>query len=317
MSRTIAVADIGGTNARFALATIAGAEVAALSEPLTLATSAHPTFADAWRAFCARNPGSVPNSLAMAFAGPVEGGAIRLTNNDWSIDREELEALGIDHSLILNDFGAIAHAAATLGGEYFEPLCGPPGDLPRDGVLTVLGPGTGLGVALALACGDSWQAVETEAGHAGFAPVDAVEDRVVARLRERFGRVSAERLVSGPGLANLHWALHGEEVGDETYLWTRALDRADGAAQETFERWCAMLGAIAGDLALAQGASAVVVAGGLGYRLRHLLPSSPFAARFADKAPFEQRMKAIPVRLLIHPQPGLYGAALAFSRRAK
>ena len=313
MSRVIAVADIGGTNARFALAEIGGQDVLSLGEPVTLPTSGHATFGDAWRTFTTRNPGAEPNSLGVAFAGPVDGGEVQLTNNAWSLDRQTLRELGIDHAVIVNDFGAVAHAVATLDDAYFQPLCGPGSPLPQSGVTTILGPGTGLGVAIIVASDAGWSVVETEGGHVDFAPTDAVEDSILADLRQRFGRVSVERLASGPGLGNLHCALTGSETVSDIEMWKRALAGNDDAAS-SLERWCAILGSFAGDLALAHGADNVVVAGGLGYRLRDVLPKSPFSARFVAKPPYENRMRAIPVRMLVHPQPGLLGAAVAFAR---
>lgn len=314
MSRTIAVADIGGTNARFALAAIDGRDARLLGEPVTLATSDYPSFGDAWRAFANANPDAESNALGLAFAGPVDGGAIRLTNNAWSIDRDSLGALGIDRSVIVNDFGAIAHAVATLGDAHFEPLCGPAGPLPRDGVTTILGPGTGLGVAMVVARDGDWTVLETEGGHVDFAPTDAIEDALLSRLRAMLGRVSVERVASGPGLGHVHRALSGIDAEGDSELWKRALGGEDQALAQSLDRWCAILGGFAGDLALVHGADRVVIAGGLGFRLRGVLPRSHFAARFSAKPPFVDRMRAIPVRMLAHPQPGLLGAAVAFAR---
>lgn len=315
MSRTIAVADIGGTNARFALAVIDGRDAHLLGEPITFATSDYPSFGAAWRAFAHANPDAEPNALGLAFAGPVDGGDIRLTNNAWSIDRDSLGALGIDRSVIVNDFGAIAHAVAVLGDPHFEPLCGPAGPLPRNGVTTILGPGTGLGVAMVVARDGDWTVLETEGGHVDFAPTDAVEDGILERLRPSLGRVSAERVASGPGLGHVHRALSGIDAEGDSELWKRALSGEDQALAQSLDRWCAILGGFAGDLALAHGADTVIIAGGLGFRLRGVLPKSRFPARFIAKPPFEERMRAIPVRMLAHPQPGLLGAAVAFARR--
>ena len=306
MNRVIAVADIGGTNARFATAELDGKTVLSVSEPITFQTSDVSTFGEAWKAFAKKLGAGVPRSLSVAFAGPVDGPEIRLTNNDWSIDADELRALGVQELRVVNDFGAVAHAIGSLGEEYFLSLCGPAGPLPRDGVLTVVGPGTGLGVAQIL----GGKVIETEGGHAGFAPLDEIEERVHRDLRQKLGRVEIEHVVSGPGLANIHWTLTGEDREDGD-LWAEVLA---GGASEAFGRWCAILGGYAGDVALVQGADAVVVAGGLGYRLRKLLPPSKFEQRFVAKGKFETRMRSIPVRILDHPQPGLLGAAIAFAR---
>jgi len=308
MDRVIAVADIGGTNARFALATLRARRVVSVSDPYTLKAPHGSTFGEAWRAFVGKLEGEAPDSLGLAVAGPVEGGSVKLTNSDWTIDREMLRGLGIEKSRIINDFGAVAHAVMELGDEYFRQLCGPVGPLPREGVTTVVGPGTGLGVAMIAGPQRDRRVIETEGGHTGFAPGDDVEEQVLGRLRPRLGRVEAESLASGPGLRNLLYGLTGTEPEeDDRTLW----QRADPA---TLDRWCAILGGIAGDLALAHGADSLVVAGGLGYRIRDLLPDSGFAARFVAKGRFEERMRALPVRILDHPQPGLLGAAIAFAR---
>jgi glucokinase len=306
MNRVIAVADIGGTNARFATAELDGSKVLSVSEPATLQTSHVSTFGEAWEAFVGRLGGKAPDSLGLAFAGPVDGPNVKLTNNDWKIDRDELRALGIEKFRIVNDFGAVAYAIGALGDEHFMPLCGPAGPMPSGGVVTVVGPGTGLGVAQIV----FGEIVESEGGHAGFAPADDVEDQLVRDVRRRSGRVEIEHLTSGPGLSNIHRMLTGEEV-DDSILWAEVLD---GGESEAFDRWCAILGGFAGDLALIQGADAVVVAGGLGYRLRDRLAKSRFEERFVAKGQFQKRMRAIPVRILDHPQPGLLGAAVAFAR---
>ena len=166
-----------------------------------------------------------------------------------------------------------------------------------------------------------YDVVATEGGHIDFAPLDALEDRILVELRRRYRRVSAERVASGLGLANLYEALAAIEdrelmFREEKALWTAALTGADNLAVAALDRFCLSLGAVAGDIALAQGADAVVIAGGLGLRLADHLPASGFAGRFVAKGRFERRMAAMPVKLLTHPQPGLYGAAAAFAAAA-
>jgi glucokinase len=165
---------------------------------------------------------------------------------------------------------------------------------------------------------ESYQVVETEGGHIDFAPLDPVEDRILTRLRLRYRRVSVERLASGPGLANLYEALAAIEdrpvlLHNEKALWQAALAGTDTLAAAALDRFCRILGAVAGDIALAQGAAAVVIGGGLGLRLADLLPGSGFGERFIAKGRFEGRMTRIPVKLIAHPQPGLFGAAAAFA----
>ena len=152
-----------------------------------------------------------------------------------------------------------------------------------------------------------------------FAALDAIEDAILKRLRGRFGRVSVERVVAGPGLTSIHEALAALEgqaspPRDDKTLWTDALAGTDSLAAAALDRFCLSLGAVAGDIALAQGAGGVVIAGGLGLRLAGHLPASGFRQRFVAKGRFEGMMAALPVKLLTHPQPGLYGAAAAFAQ---
>jgi glucokinase len=321
--KEIAVADIGGTNARFAFAEIDSVGVRTLSDPVTLKTDAYPGLPEAWEAFAQVAGRPLPNALAIAFAGPVGGETLKLTNSEWVIQRALLaDALGIERFIIVNDFGAVAQAVANLGEENFRQLCGPDCPLPDDGVISVVGPGTGLGVAQLVRRGTDYEVIETEGGHVGFAPFDATEDRILQQLRDHFGRVSVERLLAGDGLDNIHWALAGieghpaEKHDDDKILWARALDGSDSLAAAALDRFCLVLGGVAGDIALAHGASAVVIAGGLGLKLADYLPGSGFGERFVAKGRFERRMADLPVKLITYPQPGLYGAAAAFVREA-
>ena len=191
MSRRIAVADVGGTHARFALAEIDGGRVLGLGEPVTLKTSEHGSFQLAWQEFGRRIDGDLPGELAIAFAGPVGGDLLKLTNNPWVIRPALIhERLGVDRYTIVNDFGAVAHAVATLGDGDFRHLCGPERPLPEEGVISVVGPGTGLGVAALLRRSGTYEVIETEGGHVDFAPLDVLEDRILVELRRSFRRVS-------------------------------------------------------------------------------------------------------------------------------
>ena len=318
--RQIAVADVGGTHARFALAGLDRGRVLSLSDPVTLKTSEHGSFQLAWQEFGRRSGIELPNELSISFAGPVGGELLKLTNNPWVIRPALIkERLGVDHYTIVNDFGAVAHAVATLGDEQFLHLCGPERPLPEAGVISIVGPGTGLGVAALLRKPEAYDVIETEGGHVDFAPLDVLEDRILTELRHSFRRVSIERIASGRGLWNLYEALgaiEGQPLAfhDEKELWEAALAGSDSLANAALDRLCLTLGAVSGDMALAQGASAVVIAGGVGLRLADYLPQSGFRDRFIAKGRFERRMDEMPVKLITHPQPGLFGAAAAFAR---
>jgi glucokinase len=319
--RHIATADVGGTHARFAIAAIDGGRVMELGDPITVKTSEFASFQHAWQEFGERIDEPLPKELAIAFAGPVGGEVLKLTNNPWVIRPALMEEkLGVERYAIVNDFAAVAHAVAGLDGSAYRHVCGPDGNLPATGVISIVGPGTGLGVASLLRREDGYDVVATEGGHIDWAPLDSLEDRILVHLRENFRRVSVERLVSGRGLLNIYEALGKIEsrpytLRDEKDLWTAALQGTDTLAAAALDRFCLIFGAAAGDYALAQGASSVVLAGGLGLRLVDYLPRSGFRDRFLAKGRFERMMADMPVKVVIHPQPGLFGAAAAFASR--
>ena len=314
----LVVADIGGTHARFALAEIAGGRVVSLGAETVLKAAEHASLQTAWEAFA--DGRTLPRAAAIAVASPVGGEVIKLTNNPWIIRPALIpDKLNVDRFSIINDFTAISHAVAQLGPQDFHHLCGPDRDLPATGAITIVGPGTGLGVGLLVRRPGGHQVVATEGGHIDFAPLDEIEDQILRRLRARYRRVSVERVVAGPGLLNIYEALAALEARavlptDDKALWTSALAGDDSLAAAALDRFCLSLGSVAGDLALAQGAGGVVVAGGLGLRLTSHLPRSGFGQRFVAKGRFEGLMATLPVKLLTHPQPGLYGAAAAFAQ---
>lgn len=317
----IVVVDIGGTHARFAIAEIGEGRVRALGDACTLKTREHASLETAWQLFRERSGRPLPQAAAIAFAGPVAGELLKLTNNPWVIRPALLKReLGLEDLTIVNDFGAVGHAVAQLGDGEYRHLHGPEESLPSAGVISIVGPGTGLGVAQLLRRADGgYDVIPTEGGHIDFAPLDAVEDRILAQLRARYRRVSVERLTAGMGLASIYEVLAGiearpVEVRDDNSLWTAALSGEDSLASSALARYLLILGAVAGDLALAHGAEGVVIAGGLGLRLLDHLPGSGFGERFIAKGRFERRMDQLPVKLLTYPQPGLFGAAAAFAR---
>lgn len=317
----IVACDIGGTHARFAIATIADGHVVALGEPVTLRTADHAGLPTAWEAFGAQLGRPLPRFAGIAVAAPVDGDVLKMTNSPWIIRPALIaERLGLERFALVNDFGAIGHAVAQLGADAFVHICGPT-VLPEAGVTTIVGPGTGLGVAQLLRRGGRAHVIETEGGHVDFAPLDSIEDAILRHLRARHTRVSIERLVSGPGLTAIYEALSAIEARpvtarDDKALWQAALAGEEVLLTSALDRFCRILGAVAGDLALAHGANAVVLAGGVGLRLADRLATSGFAERFAAKGRYEARMAALPVRLITHPQPGLFGAAAAFANGA-
>ena len=316
----LVVVDIGGTHARFAIATISSAGAITLGEPATLHTADHASFQTAWEAFRARNGGALPRAVSMAIAGPVGGEVIRFTNNPWIIRPALITAkLDVDRFTLVNDFAAVAHAVARADDSQFLHLAGPDEPLRTSGTISVIGPGTGLGVAHVWRDGAAYRVQATEGGHIDFAPLDSIEDAILARLRKRHNRVSVERVVAGPGIVDIYQtlaAIEGRAVPerDAIEIWTAGQDGSESLAAAAVDRFCLSLGSVAGDITLAQGGFAgVVIAGGLGYRIRETLRTSGFAQRFRAKGRFESLMASIPVKLIVHPQPGLFGAAAAFA----
>jgi glucokinase len=321
-ARILVAADIGGTHARFALARVGMDGGILLDEPVVLRCADHASLADAWRMFGAIIARPLPRVAAIAVACPVAGDTLKLTNNPWVIRPAALNAeLGLDAHVLINDFEAVAHAVASCGADQFRHVCGPDVPLPVHGMISVIGPGTGLGVAMLVQHGSGAAFVlPSEGSHGDFAPVDAIDDAILAHLRRRFGRVSTERVVSGPGLADIRAALAGmagrpAPPVDDAALWQQALGGTDALATAALARFCAVLGSFAGNIALAHGAAAVVIGGGLGARLGHVLPDSAFAERFVAKGRFESLLRNLPVKLISHAQPGLLGAVTAFARQ--
>ncbi len=312
--------DLGGTHVRFAVATVVAGRVTELGEPVTLHTGDYDGIVSAWAAYATASGRKLPVAGALAIASPIAGETLKLTNSTWILRPATLAGeLGLERMTLINDFGAVGHAVAQLPEEYLKSIAGPDTPLPVAGVIGVVGPGTGLGVAHVLRGATGYQVMETEGGHIGWAPIDHLEDGLLSWLRRDYDRVSAERIVSGPGLAHIHAYLaerEGEAVPDRDVkdLWQAALGGTDRLAVAALERFCLCLGSLTGDIALAQGAHGMVLAGGVGARIAAKLPGSGFAARFRAKGRMEQMLAAIPVKLITHPEPGLFGAAAAFAK---
>jgi glucokinase len=236
----------------------------------------------------------------------------------WTIDAGTLPVdLGIARHVILNDFAAIGHAAATLGPSDFLHVAGPDVPLPTSGVISIVGPGTGLGVGLVVREEGRYRVIASEGGNMDFSPHDDLDDQLMAVLRERYGHVSAERVVSGPALKDIYSVIAGSAApyADDRDLWRAALGGNDATAAAALERFCLCLGSFAGNIALAHGANALVLAGGLGLRLREQLGASGFAERLVAKGEYRSILEQLPVKLIAHPEPGLYGAAAAYAAR--
>ena len=316
----VVAVDIGGTHARFAIAEVAAGRVVRLGEATTLKTAEHASFQTAWQAFGVQAGRELPRAAAIAVASPVGSDVIKLTNNPWIIRPALIpDRLQVDLLSLINDFGAVGHAVAQAPVSDFLHLAGPDQPFADRGVITVCGPGTGLGVAQVVCTDHGYHVLPTEGGHMDFAPLDDLEDAFLKHLRRTYTRVSVERIVAGPGIVGIYETLaeiEGRAVQrmDDKTIWQMALEGSDSLALAALDRFCLALGAVAGDLALAHGAMGVVIAGGLGLRLKDHFARSGFAQRFTAKGRFQSMMAAMPVKLIVHPQPGLYGAAAAFAQ---
>jgi glucokinase len=318
MITELVAADIGGTHARFAIAQVENGRLFQLGEALRLNTADYPGLSEAWKTFGRHVGRPLPSAAALAFAYPVEHDLPQLTNMPWTIDARTIAAdLGVERHVVLNDFEAVGHAVATLGSSHFVHIAGPDIALPTSGVISIVGPGTGLGVGLVIRVGDQHQVIASEGGNMDFSPHDDLDDRLMASLRGRYGHVSSERLVSGPGLRDIYAVIANGEVPytDDLDLWRESLEGSDPVATAALERFCLCLGAFAGNIVLAHGASALVLAGGLGLRLADQLPASGFVKRLVAKGEYRSILEQLPVKLIAHPEPGLYGAATAFAVR--
>lgn len=304
MQRPVLLADIGGTNARFALL-----EGASHAPPVNLLLDAFPGIEAAITAFLGGRP--APASAVLAVAGPVQGNRVTLTNRGWVVDGAAIAAaLGIREVRVVNDFAALAWSLPRLARADLVPLGG--GVAEPGAPMAVLGPGTGLGVGAFLPPAG---VLVTEGGHASLAAHDPREAAVVAWLRARHGHVSAERVLSGPGIENLYAALTaldatGAPPLDATRITARGLAGECATCREAMAMFCALLGGVAGDLGLLYGArGGVYVAGGICPRFPEFLAASRFRARFEAKGRFRAWLAPVPAWLVMRADAAMLGLA--------
>ena len=315
MAATLLIGDIGGTNARFALA---DPKRPGFTDEHTLKCADFASADDAIKDYLKEVGAKAPDVICLAAAGPIVEQRVRFTNNPWTIASNDLaEHFGIDRVRLLNDFEAVAYSIPFLTEEDCLPF-----GLPESGPLNaehftvgIVGPGTGLGAVGLRKHGDLLIPIAGEASHGGFAPESQVQIDMLTALRERYDRVSSERFVSGPGLENIYWALcriHGEQRPqlNAAEVFARAADRSDPRAAESVQMFFEILGQFAGDYAMALGArDGIFIAGGIVRRYPDLLENSRFRTGFEAKGRHRSLMERIPTRLILHEQPGLLGAS--------
>ena len=317
------VGDVGGTNARFALARRQGGRLA-VERAAAFRAADFPTGDEALRAYLSQLKLEAPPAFAVvAAAGPIEDGEVVFTNNTaWRFSEAGLaKAGGFERARLINDFTAQALAIDHLQDTDLRRI-GPPTERPRGGTAAILGPGTGFGAGARVDDGRSRAILTAEGGHCGFSPGDDVEIEIVRRLMDRFGRVSVERILSGPGLVNLYQVL--ADMGGEPATRTAPDQITQGAlageplCRLALDRFCAILGSVAGDFALAYGATAgVYISGGIAPGVVDMLAASDFRRRFEAKGRMSDYLKPIATLVVMQPHTALIGAASLLDELAR
>jgi glucokinase len=312
------LADIGGTNARFALETGPG-RFEAIE---VLSCQQHATLGEAIRAYLAlpqlAGLGAGIRHAAIAIANPVTGDQVRMTNHHWAFSIEALrQECGFDTLMVVNDFSALARSLPHLGGQKRQVGGGAP--VP-DAPLGLLGAGTGLGVSGLIPCGNSWTALRSEGGHVGFSPVNELEVAILQYAWREFEHVSSERLLSGAGVELIYRAL-SERAGRPSSLAApeisrRALSGECALCDEVLEAFCGMLGTAAGNLAITLGAQGgVYIGGGIVPRLGERFDRSSFRRRFEQKGRFSDYLAQVPTYVITADYPAFLGVSAILSEK--
>lgn len=316
-SGPVLVADVGGTHVRFALVDIAAADPLIGASARRFRAAEFASFGAAVQRYLDES-GTHPAALVIAAAGVVDDGEVRLTNNvPWVISRDAIAAgFGFAEVALLNDFAAMALSVSLLQPRDLHAVGTPapvPFDARRRQTFAILGAGTGLGVGALIVREGHAHALETEGGHASFAPGTAEEIDIYRRFSARFGRVSHERALCGSGLVNLYAALAdiaGVEARFSAPEQITAAADSDALSRRAVEVFCEQLGSVAGDLALTFGAwDGVYVTGGLAPLLTRWIERGGFRRRFEDKGRLSPAVARVPTSIVQHADPGLLGAA--------
>lgn len=307
------IADIGGTNARFALADEGSTHP---QHERTLSCSNYRTLVDAVLAYLEDVSQEMPETASLAIATPVSNDRVVMTNHIWDLSLEQTrKTLGLKSLKVLNDYTALALALPYLADDEIHKVGG--GSSVDKQTMAVLGPGTGLGVSGTIYTGDYWLPLQSEGGHVSYGPLDDRETAVINSIRKHRGHISAESLVSGPGLVLLYESIAKcdgveHELLSPELIAKKALTKDDASAEEAVAMFCGILGSVAGNLALTLGArGGVFVGGGIVPKLGDYFASSPFRARFESKGRFTQYLSEIPTHVINSKYPALTGAAVA------
>jgi glucokinase len=298
------LADVGGSKTRLALANSTG-------PPGRILVIENDTVADLETAVTQylEHTGEHPEAAIFAVAGPIQGEEVALTNRSWGFRRKEFaKRFGFSQFRVVNDFEAVAWALPRLTAEETRRL----GDRPLrpEGVKVVLGPGTGLGVAALLPANGHWHVVASEGGHVSFGAQTIEEDDLFMRLREQCGPISAETVLSGPGLLRLAHALHPERSYDVAESIVRDARSGEPAAEKIARVFVRLLGRFAGDVALTfKALGGVYITGGVASGFGALLDGPEFRAAFEQHPPYQELLREVPTLLVTCREPGLIGCA--------
>lgn len=309
------VGDIGGTNARLAVADVTGARPA-LHAPLSIPRVGHENFESVVQFYMDQYEGPKPEGVVIAIAGPIRDGQVKLTNGQWVVSESGLIGIGFAQARLINDFAALGYAVDYLTNEDLLTIGSVEDGVPNS-TIGIVGAGTGLGVAALVRDVHTSAVLVAEGGHSTFAPVDDEEIEMLKVIRKTYARVSTERVLSGPGLARIYKALAeiaGQVPEDllQEEISQRALDGSDPLCVAALDRFCAIYGRFAGDMALTFGAlGGMYLGGGLAPRFIKPLSSGTFRRAFEDAGRFKAYTSRIPTKIIMNPYTALIGSAAA------
>ncbi|QYF94705.1 glucokinase [Massilia sp. PAMC28688] len=306
------LADVGGTNARFAIET-APRQFEAVAVLPCSGYSSLGAAAACYLGAVGEHAAGIRHA-AIAIANPVDGDSVKMTNHSWSFSTAALrEELDLSTLLVVNDFTALAMALPHLRPSQRTRIGGGV-ELPGR-TIGLIGPGTGLGVSGIVPVDGRWAPLASEGGHASFAPGDDTEIAIMQALWRQYGHASAERLLSGPGLELIYRVLSGQEKS-AALITEQALAGMDAACVRTVDCFCAVLGSVAGSVALTLGATGgMYIGGGIVPRLGHLFAQSPFRARFEAKGRLQPYLERIPTFLITEQYPAFLGVSAILSEQ--
>lgn len=314
--------DIGGTHARLAVVDVDDRQVRIVREA-RYASSEYPSLAPVVHEFL-KSGSDTPARAAFGVAGPVSDGRVATPNLPWTLDERRLSReIGIPHARLLNDLDAIARGTARLAASDFVTL--QEGTPNESGTVAIIGAGTGLGEAFVVHAGGVARTHSSEGGHAGFAPRTSLERELLAWLAADLGHVSAERVISGPGLEHVYRFLVEREPQREqravrdavdkegaSAISRHGLDASDALSVQALDIFVGAYGAKAGNFALTVLATGgVFLVGGIAPAIIKKLTDGTFLAAFRDKGRMSDMMQRMPVRVVTNDNVGLYGAATA------